>query len=545
MRSFFKNHHGSETTGPREHEIRPRLHSQAGMSGSAIPASEMLPAHGTIPTSARTANPPHLISRLTSVAQTPAPELDGFPVTWRNTAQRPGSAVSVLTSVPDAVPWPLRTPASFQRSDHLGTPTITAQSVGPTGVSTHTPAVAPSVLRTPSPSGFSVLSESPAQQLEPTIDNDSPKASLHKSALATCSTSISKAAPMCFRITNIPPSWDENNISEALQTIDPELKDITANISRFPAYFGSTQTALLNLDICTKFFGGLDPKKAIQEKVSSAWLSIDSHFHGLTPLNTPEDEVVADVVAVTGLAGHGFGSWRSRQTHQMWLKDFLPKDITNIRIMTYGYESGFEEGSNSNATLVDYRRNFIQLLKNSRSRARKRPIIFIGHSLGGILVQQTLVDAYRNPQNKEILEATIGLFFFGTPHQGLRTEELERVIDVASHKRGNLILQLREGAEFLQTQKEDMIRVWEYVKRGKVVSFYEIRDTATVRKSNSGRLSRDGPEVEMVKKFSAHLYLSFEDRIPIDKDHTNMVKFDSQGDSDYQTVVNLMQECIG
>jgi hypothetical protein len=77
----------------------------------------------------------------------------------------------------------------------------------------------------------------------------------------------------------------------------------------------------------------------------------------------------SSVVAVTGLAGHAFGSWRSRETHKMWLKDFLPKDIGNIRIMTYGYDSSLI-GPETNARLIDYRRNFIQQLKNSRSSAQ-------------------------------------------------------------------------------------------------------------------------------------------------------------------------------
>jgi hypothetical protein len=76
------------------------------------------------------------------------------------------------------------------------------------------------------------------------------------------------------------------------------------------------------------------------------------------------------VVAVTGLAGHAFGSWRSRETHKMWLKDFLPKDVKNVRIMTYGYDSRLVELKKSEPRLTDYRRNFIQQLENSRSSAK-------------------------------------------------------------------------------------------------------------------------------------------------------------------------------
>jgi hypothetical protein len=76
---------------------------------------------------------------------------------------------------------------------------------------------------------------------------------------------------------------------------------------------------------------------------------------------------ICSVVAVTGLAGHAFGSWRSRDTHQMWLKDFLPEDVKNIRVMIYGYDSSLTGPARSDTRLLDYRRNFVQQLQNSRS----------------------------------------------------------------------------------------------------------------------------------------------------------------------------------
>jgi hypothetical protein len=72
------------------------------------------------------------------------------------------------------------------------------------------------------------------------------------------------------------------------------------------------------------------------------------------------------VIAVTGLAGHAFGSWRNRETHKMWLKDFLPYDVQNIRIMSYGYDSSLEHRKAENR-LLDYQRLFIQDIENSRT----------------------------------------------------------------------------------------------------------------------------------------------------------------------------------
>jgi hypothetical protein len=45
-------------------------------------------------------------------------------------------------------------------------------------------------------------------------------------------------------------------------------------------------------------------------------------------------------------------------------------------------------------------------------------------------------------------------------------------------------MQLEDGSEFLENQKEDMIRIWEGFK-GKVVSFYETMKTPSVRMVNS------------------------------------------------------------
>ncbi|KAF8545022.1 hypothetical protein BDD12DRAFT_800667 [Trichophaea hybrida] len=240
------------------------------------------------------------------------------------------------------------------------------------------------------------------------------------------------------------------------------------------ACFGSTQTALLNLDICTEYFQRLKPDESKHEEASDgALLTIDSHFSDLTPLNIPE--------------GHAFGSWRSRVTRRMWLKDFLPMDVKNIRVMTYGYDSSLVRGERSHARLSDYRRSLIQQLEISRSSAKNRPIIFLGHSLGGILTLraspmitlsinnevQTLVESHRNPHHKSILNSTHGIFFFGTPHEGLRTGELEAMVDLESGgEMCSLIIQLKEGSELLENQKEDLIQIWKKFE-GKIVSFYE------------------------------------------------------------------------
>lgn len=73
------------------------------------------------------------------------------------------------------------------------------------------------------------------------------------------------------------------------------------------------------------------------------------------------------MIAVTGLAGHAFESWTNRDTNQMWLKDLLPHDFQNIRILSYGYDSSLDRQGNGGNKLVDYRRAFIEDIQNARN----------------------------------------------------------------------------------------------------------------------------------------------------------------------------------
>ena len=57
----------------------------------------------------------------------------------------------------------------------------------------------------------------------------------------------------------------------------------------------------------------------------------------------------------------------------MWLKDFLPRDVKGVRIMSYGYNTNLV-GNTLDDVFLDYRRHFIHMLVNSRSSTEVRMI---------------------------------------------------------------------------------------------------------------------------------------------------------------------------
>lgn len=101
----------------------------------------------------------------------------------------------------------------------------------------------------------------------------------------------------------------------------------------------------------------------------------------------PRQNGVVDIVAIHGLGGHAYNTWTDRE--KLWLRDFLPSQIPNARIMSYGYNSAVAF-SKSVAGIEEFAEDLLNRLDNERATAeeRARPIIFICHSLGGILVKR-------------------------------------------------------------------------------------------------------------------------------------------------------------
>jgi hypothetical protein len=99
------------------------------------------------------------------------------------------------------------------------------------------------------------------------------------------------------------------------------------------------------------------------------------------------------VIALPGLGGHAFGSFKEKNGSYMWLRDSLPEDLTDegdepiARIMIYGYESAVF-GSESFQSLTDLASSLnTNLLRLAKAKLPK-PIVFLAHSLGGLLFKQ-------------------------------------------------------------------------------------------------------------------------------------------------------------
>lgn len=122
-------------------------------------------------------------------------------------------------------------------------------------------------------------------------------------------------------------------------------------------------------------------------------------MHVLIPKESDEGDIV-DLVALHGLNGHYRKTWTATPPMgkpKNWLEDFLPEQISNARIMSYGYNSAFQF-SKSVADIGTFAEQLLHsLIAKRRSQSeRKRPVIFICHSFGGLVFKQVLYCDFYN-----------------------------------------------------------------------------------------------------------------------------------------------------
>ena len=75
--------------------------------------------------------------------------------------------------------------------------------------------------------------------------------------------------------------------------------------------------------------------------------------------------VLSSIVAVHGLCGDPYDTWTEETSKKLWLRDFLPFQVPNTRIMSYGYDS-FVAFSKSEIALEDVAADLLNRLNDER-----------------------------------------------------------------------------------------------------------------------------------------------------------------------------------
>ncbi|KAL7798225.1 hypothetical protein V8C37DRAFT_249141 [Trichoderma ceciliae] len=206
----------------------------------------------------------------------------------------------------------------------------------------------------------------------------------------------------------------------------------------------------------------------------------------------------------------------SQRVH--FLRDLLKGNYLDARILSFAHNSDWLVDAPAK-TIQQIGNRLIEALTQHRSGYPHIPIIFIGHSFGGIIIKQALCESEDRAQ--ELVDNTCGIVFLGTPHYGSSVSHAgyisasltgflgsnsDLLLALASHQNGLSDLEDR----FIGCMRRKESRR----QKTEIVSFYETKPTYMLNWISLGIIvSRDSAR-------GGHAATT----IPIDTDHSGLNK---------------------
>ena len=128
-----------------------------------------------------------------------------------------------------------------------------------------------------------------------------------------------------------------------------------------------------------------------------------------------------NVVFVHGLGGHAYGTWQCSTDGSTFWPAWLAHDIPGLAAWTLAYEAPPTNWLGTAMPIQDRAKNVLECLLGCRE-LRGAPLVFVCHSLGGLVVKQVLraADGRRaySPETQAFLASVKGVVFIATPHTG-------------------------------------------------------------------------------------------------------------------------------
>ncbi|KAJ5089159.1 Alpha/Beta hydrolase protein [Penicillium argentinense] len=207
--------------------------------------------------------------------------------------------------------------------------------------------------------------------------------------------------------------------------------------------------------------------------------------NGIKVLHDCPDAAI-DVCFVHGLTGDRERTWTADGQSIPWPQALLPQKLDRARILTYGYDAYVVRRSVASSNrLIDHAGNLLVDLASDRDlcNASSRPLIFVAHSLGGLVCKRAILLSRNNPEVhlRSIFEALKGVIFMGTPHKGAWMADWAKIPASALRvvKSSNVVLLdvLRGSNQLLESVQVDflaMVRQLREEGRGlEITCFFE------------------------------------------------------------------------
>ncbi|KAK3316339.1 hypothetical protein B0H66DRAFT_604635 [Apodospora peruviana] len=229
---------------------------------------------------------------------------------------------------------------------------------------------------------------------------------------------------------------------------------------------------------------------------------------------------------------------------QAWVKQGIRLSRDTARVMLYRHGTMSER-----TTLEGLAKDLLDQVLQSRQGTRlSRPIFFIAHSIGGLIVKLAILRASQVPQYRQIMYNCHGITFFATPHRGssyLSMRSLRESIRKLLHLRRplprSLANELRINNEPLIAMHNEFLGISSELR---IWTFYETMDSPLSGGSGPGTNNEVQFGAPLVSIKSALLDVRQEDVFSVDSDHGNIASFGPANTGTMHTYIKDLSRAI-
>lgn len=227
-------------------------------------------------------------------------------------------------------------------------------------------------------------------------------------------------------------------------------------------------------------------------------------------------------------------TWLGEAGEQHWATESIKKRAPCARVLVYDY-GDIEEGW----TFKNLATQLLRLLYEQRPRKgtdvhlyQKRPVFFICHSIGGLVVKLALTEAHRHERYRPIADFCHGVTFFATPHHGsfhLSTDDFRLSVQEMLYLRAPLPVSLTKQ---LSLENKTLQKIDENFKQlageFQLWTFYETEDSVLLPSSNVPGTDRTPDTAPITPMSSAILGVRHEKIYALRSTHAECAWFDGQ-----------------